>query len=44
MMLKSKKEQIIKEEFTELDLGGISDIDIEFLYNYIVKTQKIKRL
>lgn len=42
--LKSMKRQLIKEKFTELYSDHISDIDIEFLYNYIIHTDKLKEL
>ena len=38
------KKQFIKEKFTELYSDHISDIDIDFLYNYIIDTDKLKRL
>lgn len=41
-MLKAIKRKVIKEKFTELYLDHISDFDIEFLYNYIINTNKLK--
>lgn len=43
-MLRSKQIQLIREFFKDLCLDGVSDLDIEFLYNYIIKVQAIKKL
>ncbi len=44
MVLSSIKKKVIKEKFTELYLEWMSDAEIEFLYNYIVNTNKLKEL
>lgn len=39
--MKTIKREVIKEKFRELYLDRISDFDIEFLYFYIISTNKL---